>query len=34
MHFHELYFMPELPELADVNAVLRSVMEESAYRSV
>ena len=30
-HFHELYFMPEMPELADVNAVLRSYMK-STYR--
>jgi serine/threonine-protein kinase ATR len=26
-HYHELYFMPDIPELADVNAVLKKYQE-------
>ncbi|XP_064619014.1 serine/threonine-protein kinase ATR-like [Lineus longissimus] len=26
-HFHELYFMPDIPELADVNALLKKCQE-------
>ena len=29
MHFHELYFLPDVPELTDVNAVLKNYTEGS-----
>ncbi|KAH9492123.1 hypothetical protein Btru_027012 [Bulinus truncatus] len=32
-HFHEIYFLPDIPELADANAVLKHLGESSASKN-